>query len=47
MLQLIWLLSIHTDTYTHLPFKMYLLNRSSEGQRVPLIELKISQHSDI
>lgn len=48
MLQLIWLLSIYTHTYTHLlPFKMYLLNRSSEGKRVPLIELKISQHSGI
>ena len=48
MLQLIWLLSIHTHTYTHLlPFKMYLLNRSSERKRVPLIELKIFQHSDI
>lgn len=48
MLQLIWFLSIHTHTYTHLlPFKMYLLHRSSEGKRVPLTELKISQHSDI
>ena len=43
MLQLIWFLSIHTHTHTHLlPFKIYLLHRSSEGKRVPLTELKIS-----